>query len=269
MLGLFLRRRPLSRRFLPRRSGSAVAAPLFEKVLVANRGEIALRVMRTCRRLGIRTVAVFSEADARSLHVRCADEAVCIGPSSSTDSYLRIDRILAAARQTGVQAIHPGYGFLSENPNFADAVEAAGLVFVGPSSSAMLAMGDKINSKKIAQSAGCFIIPGFNGEITNAEEARAVVRDIGYPVMVKASAGGGGKGMRVAYDDDQLSELFQLCKDEAQSSFGDGRLLVEKFIEEPHHIEIQVLADSFGNVIAFPEREVSMLWSIFGVSREP
>ena len=256
MLGSLLHRRLPPRRLTRWRPQST--QPLFSKVLVANRGEIAIRVMKTCRRLGIPTVAVYSEADARSLHVRYADEAVCIGPAPSADSYLRIDRILSAARRTGAQAIHPGYGFLSENPNFADAVESAGLVFIGPSSSAMLAMGDKINSKIIAQSAGCFTIPGFNGEIANAEDAKAVVKDIGYPVMIKASAGGGGKGMRVAYDDAQLQELFQLCKDEAKSSFGDERLLVEKFIEEPHHIEIQVLADGFGNVIAFPEREVSI-----------
>ena len=254
MLGSFLLPKLQPRRLLYRRSHSASA--LFSKVLVANRGEIAIRVMKTCRRLGIPTVAVYSEADARSLHVRYADEAVCIGPGPSTESYLRMDRILAAAHRTGAQAIHPGYGFLSENPSFADTVESAGLVFIGPSSSAMLAMGDKINSKIIAQSAGCFVIPGFNGEIANLEEAKTVVQDIGYPVMIKASAGGGGKGMRVAHNDAQLTELFQLCKDEAQSSFGDSRLLIERFIEEPHHIEIQVLADSHGNVIAFPEREV-------------
>ena len=226
-------------------------------MLIANRGEIAIRIMKTCKRLGIGTVAVYSEPDARSLHVRYADEAVCLGSGPSSDSYLRIDRILQAARATGAHAIHPGYGFLSENPKFADAVELAGLVFVGPPSKAMQAMGDKINSKVIAKSAGCFVIPGFDGEIANVDDAKKVVQSIGYPVMIKASAGGGGKGMRVAYDESQLQESFKLCKDEAMSSFGDGRLLIERFIEQPHHIEIQVLADSQGNVIAFPEREVN------------
>jgi propionyl-CoA carboxylase alpha chain len=188
--------------------------------------------------------------------VQFADEAICIGPGPSKDSYLRGDRIIAAAKASGANAIHPGYGFLSESAKFADDVARSGLVFVGPTSAAMSAMGDKINSKRIAAEAGCFVIPGFQGEVQDGAVAVNAARSIGYPVMIKASAGGGGKGMRVAYNDAQLAESFKLCKDEAVSSFGDGRLLLEKFIEEPHHIEIQVLADAIGNVIAFPEREV-------------
>ena len=228
----------------------------FKKVLIANRGEIAVRIMRTCKRMGVKTVAVHSEADLRSLHVMSADEAVCIGANTSQDSYLRIDRILHAAKMTGADAIHPGYGFLSENADFAEALEAEGIAFIGPSASSMRAMGDKINSKRIAKEAGCFIIPGFDGELVTAGEALKVAESIGYPVMIKASAGGGGKGMRIAWSDTELVESFSLCKSEAQSSFGDNRILIEKFIENPHHIEIQVLADNFNNVIAFPEREV-------------
>jgi propionyl-CoA carboxylase alpha chain len=231
---------------------------MFDKILIANRGEIAVRIMKTCKRLGVKTVAIYSEADARSLHVRLADESICIGPNSSTESYLRKDRIIDAAKATGAQAIHPGYGFLSENASFVDEVEQAGLVFIGPTSSSMNAMGDKINSKKIAAEAGCSVIPGFKGEIMDAEEAVKVSKDIGYPVMIKASAGGGGKGMRIANTDEELIEAFKLCKNEALSSFGDNRMLIEKYIENPHHIEIQVLADSFGNVVSFVERECSV-----------
>eukprot|EP01038_Epipyxis_sp_PR26KG_P007590 gene7590-10339_t len=230
----------------------------FDKILIANRGEIACRVIRTAKRLGVKTVAVYSEADAAGMHVRMADEAYCIGPASSKDSYLRMDRILQVALDSGAQGIHPGYGFLSENAKFVDMVEAAGIAFIGPSSAPMNAMGDKINSKKIAKDAGCFIIPGYQGEVATGEDAVRLAKEVGYPVMIKASAGGGGKGMRVAYNDAEVVEGFKLSKAEALSSFGDDRMLIERFIENPHHIEIQVLADSFGNVVAFPERECSV-----------
>lgn len=221
----------------------------FEKILIANRGEIACRVIKTARRLGVKTVAVYSDADARSKHVSMADEAVYIGGNMSKESYLRADRVLEAALMTGAQAIHPGYGFLSENSSFVGKVEKAGLVFIGPPSSAMDAMGDKIHSKKVAKEAECFVIPGFQGEIRDADDAVEKVKAIGYPVMVKASAGGGGKGMRVAYNEAELREGFALSKSEAASSFGDDRMLLERFIEDPHHIEIQVIADAHGNVV--------------------
>ena len=230
----------------------------FDKILIANRGEIACRVMRTCKRLGVKTVAVYSEADAAGMHVRMADEAYCIGTAASSESYLKMDRILAVAKKTGAQAIHPGYGFLSENAKFVDMVEAAGIVFIGPSSKPMNLMGDKINSKKIAKAANCFIIPGFEGEVEDEAHCVKLANDVGYPVMIKASAGGGGKGMRVAYNDAEVREGFRMSKAEARSSFGDDRMLIERFIEDPHHIEIQVIADSFGNVAAFPERECSV-----------
>jgi propionyl-CoA carboxylase alpha chain len=230
----------------------------FDKILIANRGEIACRVIRTARRLGVKTVAIYSDADAASMHVRLADEAYCVGTAPSKDSYLRMDRILEVAKKSGAQGIHPGYGFLSENAKFVDMVEAAGIAFIGPSSAPMNAMGDKINSKKIAKQAGCFVIPGFEGEVESEERAVELAREVGYPVMIKASAGGGGKGMRVAYNDNEVREGFRLSKAEALSSFGDDRMLIERFIENPHHIEIQVLADTFGNVVAFPERECSV-----------
>jgi len=230
----------------------------FDKILIANRGEIACRVIRTAKKLGVKTVAIYSEADAASMHVRLADEAYCIGPAASKDSYLRMDRILAIAKKTGAQGIHPGYGFLSENARFVDMVEGAGIAFIGPSSGPMNAMGDKINSKKIAKDANCFVIPGFEGEVDTEDIAVKLANEVGYPVMIKASAGGGGKGMRVAYTDAEVREGFRLSKAEALSSFGDDRMLIERFIENPHHIEIQVLADTHGNVIAFPERECSV-----------
>ena len=232
--------------------------PPFEKILIANRGEIACRVIETCRKLGIRTVAVYSDADAGAKFVRMSDEAVHIGPPASSESYLMSDRIIEACRRTGAQAVHPGYGFLSENAAFAEALAASGITFIGPPASAIVAMGDKIQSKLIAEEAGVSTIPGSGGEVSSASEAAAAARDIGYPVMLKASAGGGGKGMRVARSEAELSEGFELSRQEALRSFGDGRMLVEKFIEEPHHIEIQVLADGFGNVAAFPERECSV-----------
>jgi len=230
----------------------------FDKILIANRGEIACRIIRSCKKLGIKTVAIYSDADAHSMHVRQADEAYWVGGNLSADSYLRTDRILDIVKKTGAQAIHPGYGFLSENGKFVDEVEAAGIAFIGPSSYPMHAMGDKINSKLIAKEANCFVIPGFEGEVTDEEHAAKLANEVGYPVMIKASAGGGGKGMRVAFNDDEVKEGFRVSKAEALSSFGDDRMLIERFIEDPHHIEIQVVADSHGNVVAFPERECSV-----------
>jgi len=234
------------------------ASPLFAKILVANRGEIACRVMRTCRRLGIKTVAVYSDADADALHVREADEAVRIGPPPSAQSYLRIDAIVAACKQTGAEAVHPGYGFLSENAAFASALERAGIVFIGPTMSAVAAMGDKIESKKLAQKAGVSMVPGHLAAIADAEEAVVIARKVGYPVMIKASAGGGGKGMRISFNDAETREGFRSATSEAKSAFGDDRVFIEKFIEQPRHIEIQVLGDSHGNLIHLGERECSI-----------
>jgi len=230
----------------------------FDKILIANRGEIACRIIRTAKRLGVKTVAVYSDADANSMFVRQADEKVHIGPPQSKDSYLRMDKIIDACKKTGAQAVHPGYGFLSENSKFVELCEKEGIVFIGPTAAPMLALGDKINSKKIAKDAGCFVIPGYQGEVRDENHAVELVKEIGYPVMVKASAGGGGKGMRVCYNEVELKEGFRLSKSESMASFGDDRMLIERFIEDPHHIEIQVLADSHGNVVAFPERECSV-----------
>lgn len=231
---------------------------MFSKILIANRGEIACRVMRTAKRMGIATVAVYSEADADALHVAMADEAVAVGPAPSGESYLVIDNILAAIKETGADAVHPGYGFLSENAAFAEALDAAGVAFIGPGPKAIAAMGDKIESKRLADEAGVATVPGRPGVIADAEEAVTVSKEIGYPVMLKASAGGGGKGMRIARDDDGVRESFRLAASEAQSSFGDDRIFIEKFIENPRHIEIQVLADSHGNTIYLGERECSI-----------
>jgi len=231
---------------------------VFKKLLVANRGEIACRIMRTARAMGIPTVAVYSEADARALHVREADEAVAVGPAPSAESYLRIDRIVAAIRETGADAVHPGYGFLSENAAFAEACAEAGVTFIGPGTEAIAAMGDKIESKRLAQKAGVNTIPGYMGIIEDADEAAGIARDIGYPVMIKASAGGGGKGMRVAADDQEVRDGFRSARSEAKSSFGDDRVFIEKFIEQPRHIEIQVLADEHGNAVYLGERECSI-----------
>ncbi len=231
---------------------------MFRKILVANRGEIACRIMRTARRMGIATVAVHSEADRNAPHVEMADEAVAIGPSPAAESYLVAERIVAAARDTGAEAVHPGYGFLAENAAFAGALEAAGIVFIGPPVAAIEAMGDKLESKRLAARAGVSTVPGHPDAVGNPEEAARLAEAIGYPVMLKASAGGGGKGMRVAYNDAELNEGFARARSEARSSFGDDRLLVEKFIEEPRHIEIQVLADAHGNVIHLGERECSI-----------
>ncbi len=231
---------------------------MFEKILIANRGEIARRVIKTCRRLGIRTVAVHSEADADALHVALADERVAIGPPPAAESYLVIERILEACRRTGAQAVHPGYGFLSERPAFACALEAAGITFIGPPVAAIEAMGDKIESKRLARAAGVSTVPGTLEAIDDPEEARRLAREIGYPVMVKASAGGGGKGMRIARDERELLDGITRARSEARSSFGDERVFLEKFIEEPRHIEIQVLGDRQGNILYLGERECSI-----------
>lgn len=231
---------------------------MFKKILIANRGEIACRVMLTAKRLGIQTVAVYSEADAEARHVRIADEAVCIGPPPSRDSYLRMDRIIAACKETGAQAVHPGYGFLSENEEFAKRVEEEGIIFIGPKYQSIAAMGDKIASKKLALEAKVNTIPGHNAAIDDSRDAVKIAQGIGYPVMIKASAGGGGKGLRVAYNDEETAEGFVACKNEARNSFGDDRVFIEKFVEEPRHIEIQVLGDAHGNVVYLWERECSI-----------
>ncbi|HSF64698.1 MAG TPA: biotin carboxylase N-terminal domain-containing protein, partial [Paracoccaceae bacterium] len=231
---------------------------MFDKILIANRGEIACRVIKTARRMGIKTVAVYSDADRNALHVRMADEAVHIGPPPANQSYIVIDRILDAIRQTGAQAVHPGYGFLSENMNFAAALEREGVVFIGPPSPAIEAMGDKITSKKLAMEAGVSTVPGYMGLIENAVEAVRISGQIGYPVMIKASAGGGGKGMRIAWSEDEVAEGFQSSRNEAAASFGDDRIFIEKFVTQPRHIEIQVLADKHGNCVYLHERECSI-----------
>ncbi|XP_038050481.1 propionyl-CoA carboxylase alpha chain, mitochondrial-like [Patiria miniata] len=230
----------------------------FDKILIANRGEIACRVMHTCRLMGIKTVAIYSEADANSLHVEMADEAMCVGPAASRESYLNVDRIMEVIRETGAQAVHPGYGFLSENKDFAKRLADEGVVFIGPGTDAIRAMGDKIESKILAKNAGVHTIPGFDGVIKDEAEAVKKANEIGYPVMLKASAGGGGKGMRIAWNDDEAREGFRLSSQEAASSFGDDRLLIERFIDDPRHIEMQILADSHGNTIYLNERECSI-----------
>src|SRR5262244_634778 len=231
---------------------------MFKKILIANRGEIACRVIRTARAMGIKTVAVYSEADADAKHVREADEAVAIGPAPAAQSYLVIERIVEACRKTGAQAVHPGYGFLSENPAFAATLKKSGIVFIGPTPDAIAVMGDKIESKKLAQKAKVNVIPGHLGVIQDDREAVKIARAIGYPVMIKASAGGGGKGMRIARDDQEVREGLRAASSEARSSFGDDRVFIEKFIENPRHIEIQVLGDKLGNIIYLGERECSI-----------
>ena len=231
---------------------------MFNKILIANRGEIACRVIATAKKMGIATVAVYSEADKEARHVQLADEAVLLGPAPSRESYLVADKIIAAAKQTGAQAIHPGYGFLSENEAFAKRVEDEGMAFIGPKHFSIAAMGDKIASKKLANAAKVNTIPGWNDAIESAERAVQIAKDIGYPVMIKASAGGGGKGLRVAYNDKEALEGFTACQNEARNSFGDDRIFIEKFVQEPRHIEIQVLGDSHGNVIYLNERECSI-----------
>lgn len=231
---------------------------MFKKILIANRGEIACRVIKTAKAMGIETVAVFSEVDARAPHVMMADEAIEIGKSAAAESYLVIDKIIAACKQSGAEAVHPGYGFLSENPAFAKALAEQKIAFIGPNIKAIEVMGDKIQSKKFANDAKVSTVPGYPGEIETAEEAVKIAADIGFPVMIKASAGGGGKGMRVAFSADEVGEGFQLARSEARSSFGDDRVFIEKFVENPRHIEIQVLGDKQGNVIYLGERECSI-----------
>ncbi len=231
---------------------------MFTKILIANRGEIACRVIATAKKMGIATVAVYSEADKEARHVKLADEAVHIGAAPSRESYLLADKIIAAAKQTGAQAIHPGYGFLSENEAFAQRCEDEGIAFIGPKAHSIAAMGDKIASKKLAGEAKVNTIPGYNDAIENAEKAVEIAKGIGYPVMIKASAGGGGKGLRVAYNDKEALEGFTACQNEARNSFGDDRIFIEKFVQEPRHIEIQILGDSHGNVIYLNERECSI-----------
>ena len=229
-----------------------------KKILIANRGEIACRVIRTARKMGIATVAVYSDADVRALHVLEADEAVHIGAAIAAESYLSIPKILKAIKQTGADAVHPGYGFLSENAAFADALAQAGIRFIGPPKGAIEAMGDKITSKKLAEAAGVSTVPGHMGLIADADEAVRIAAQVGYPVMIKASAGGGGKGMRVAYNEAEAREGFERSKSEAASSFGDDRIFIERFVESPRHIEIQIMADSQGNVVYLGERECSI-----------
>ena len=231
---------------------------MFKKILIANRGEIACRIIKTARRMGIKTVAVYSEADRRSLYVKMADEAVFIGPAPSKESYLVMDKIIAACKETGADAVHPGYGFLSENEEFARRIEEEGFKFIGPKHYSIAKMGDKIESKKLAAEAGVNTIPGYNESISDPDEAVEIAKKIGYPVMIKASAGGGGKGLRVAWNDKEAHEGFSSCVNEARNSFGDDRVFIEKFVQEPRHIEIQVLGDSHGNYVYLNERECSI-----------
>ncbi|MBM1687651.1 acetyl-CoA carboxylase biotin carboxylase subunit [Sulfitobacter geojensis] len=231
---------------------------MFKKILIANRGEIACRVIKTAKKMGLTSVAIYSDADAQALHVQMADEAINIGPPPANQSYIVIDKVMAAIKESGAEAVHPGYGFLSENSKFAEALEAAGVAFVGPPVGAIEKMGDKITSKKIAQEAGVSTVPGYMGLIEDADEAVKISNDVGYPVMLKASAGGGGKGMRIAWNDEEAREGFQSSKNEAANSFGDDRIFIEKFVTQPRHIEIQVLCDSHGNGIYLGERECSI-----------
>ena len=231
---------------------------MFKKILIANRGEIACRVIKTARKMGIKTVAIYSDADRQALHVQMADEAVHIGPAPANQSYIVIEKVMDAIRQTGAEAVHPGYGFLSENSKFAEALAAEGVAFIGPPVGAIEKMGDKITSKKIAAEAGVSTVPGYMGLIADGDEAVKISGEIGYPVMIKASAGGGGKGMRIAWKEEEVREGFQSSKNEAASSFGDDRIFIEKFVTQPRHIEIQVLADSHGNTIYLGERECSI-----------
>ncbi len=232
---------------------------MFKKVLIANRGEIAVRVIRACRELGIQTVAVHSEADKESLHVRLADKAICIGPAPAADSYLNIPSIISACEITGADAVHPGYGFLSENEDFAEICEAHGLTFIGPSKDSIARMGNKIEAKKIARESGCDLIPGSpNGVTPDDPEMLKLARKIGYPMIVKAAGGGGGKGMRIVTHEEALSDMVKLASNEAQRAFGDPRVYLEKYLEGPRHIEVQILADKKGKVVALPERDCSV-----------
>jgi acetyl-CoA carboxylase, biotin carboxylase subunit len=231
---------------------------MFEKILIANRGEIALRILRACREMGIRTVAVHSTADAEAMHVRLADESVCIGPPSSTESYLNKAAIISAALITNADAIHPGYGFLSENADFAEMIEEHGITFIGPTPEHIRVMGDKVAAKVAAQKSGIPVVPGSDGAVLSPEEAIKVGAEIGYPVLIKASAGGGGRGMKVAESADTVVEAFKIASSEAKAAFGNGEVYMEKYLSNPRHIEIQVLADSHGNVIHLGERDCSL-----------
>jgi acetyl-CoA carboxylase, biotin carboxylase subunit len=231
---------------------------LFQKILIANRGEIALRVNRACQELGIATVAVHSTADAEAMHVRLADESVCIGPPAAKDSYLNMPAILSAASITGADAIHPGYGFLSENARFADMVDAHGLTFIGPSAEHITMMGDKIAAKAAMKAVGVPLVPGSDGEVADVAEASAVAKRVGYPVLIKAAAGGGGRGMKVARDASELEEAFRLARTEARAAFGNDAVYIEKYLDKPRHIELQIMADDHGNVVHFGERDCSL-----------
>jgi len=231
---------------------------LFNKILIANRGEIALRVIRTCKELGIKTVAVYSEADRNSLHVTFADEAVCVGPPSSKESYLKIPSIISAAQITGADAIHPGYGFLAENSNFSEICAESGIKFIGPSPEMIRLMGDKAKAKETMRNNGVPVVPGSDGIINNLLEGKSIAQEIGFPVIIKASAGGGGKGMRIVWDLDDFESAFTMAKTEAEAAFGDGSVYIEKYLENPRHIEIQILGDQFGNVYHYGERDCSI-----------
>ncbi len=231
---------------------------MFHKILIANRGEIALRIQRACREMGIPTVAVHSTADAEAMHVRLADESVCIGPPAARESYLNVPAILSAATITGADAIHPGYGFLSENASFAEMVEAHGLTFIGPSPAHIRMMGDKIAAKEAMASLGVPLVPGSDGALNDVDEARAVAERIGYPVLIKAAAGGGGRGMKVAFAPEELEEAWQIARTEARTAFGNDAVYMEKYLDRPRHIELQVLADAYGNVVHFGERDCSL-----------
>ena len=231
---------------------------MFNKVLIANRGEIALRIHRACQEMGIRTVAVHSTADATAMHVRLADESVCIGPPAARDSYLNVAAILSAATITGAEAIHPGYGFLSENARFAEMVEAHGLAFIGPTAAHIRMMGDKIAAKTAMRSLGVPLVPGSDGALNTLEEARAIAAEIKYPVLIKAAAGGGGRGMKVALNEDEIEEAWRVARTESKAAFGDDSVYLEKYLDRPRHIELQVMADTHGNVVHFGERDCSL-----------
>ncbi|MFA6598499.1 MAG: acetyl-CoA carboxylase biotin carboxylase subunit [Ignavibacteriaceae bacterium] len=231
---------------------------MFKKILIANRGEIALRIIRTCKELGIKTVAVYSEADKNSLHVTFADEAVCIGPALSKDSYLKIPVIISAAQITGAEAIHPGYGFLAENANFSEICSESGIKFIGPSPEMINLMGNKANAKETMRRNGVPVIPGSDGVVTNATDGKAIATEIGFPVIIKASAGGGGKGMRIVQDESEFENAFQTASSEAVASFGNGEVYIEKYLENPRHIEFQIMGDQFGNVYHYGERDCSI-----------